>query len=324
MAFLRAQGHPALKNLGREDVKFWREDNFVSEKDFSKPSSGNIISLVDSGGIGGLIYSPMVEVRMGNGKAILSQMLLAEKYNQEPLSNLVLQNIFDYLSSDSIPSKAAGLITSDNSFEQKLKSIGCKYDNITNRLNSIDISGFGSLIFYKTSDLLSKNKDKIKEYLDKGGNVLICGLRESDLFSIKPFISQELYLTPLKTFPLAINKMDREDYLIRGISNQDLYWLKNKENRQIELAPLYREVADSVLASKTNAKDLNQIVFVIQPGALTKIPFGKGTLVIDQINWKKIEPDNQNWSKAKRYITNLLTNLRIDFELTKSEIPNPK
>jgi len=49
------------------------------------------------------------------------------------------------------------------------------------------------------------------------------------------------------------------------------------------------------------------------PIALVKIPYSRGPLVIDQVNWERIESNNENWEKAKRYITTLLTNLGVDF-----------
>ena len=78
-------------------------------------------------------------------------------------------------------------------------------------------------------------------------------------------------------------------------------------------ASLYRGIVDSVLVRKNASENSNSAILVTKPGALVKIPFGKGFLVIDQINWEKIESRSKNHEKAKRYITNLLTNLGVDF-----------
>ena len=314
IAFPLARGNPVLNNIDQDDLMFWRDDNFVSGKDFKKPCSGNIRSLVDSGGVGGLIYSPMVEILMGNGKAILSQMMIAEKYDREPVTNLILQNILNYLSSAPVPPKPAGLISQDNFFEQKLKSLEVKYENISKKLDTADFSKFSSLLIHKDTSELLKNESKIKKYLNDGGNVLICGIKESDWINIKPFIPQELSLKAAKDFHVIINKSQKMDPLIAGISNQDFYWLDNKGSPGLgRPTPLFKEIADFVLVRKNSLDTQAPVVFLSQPGALVKIPYGKGALIIDQINWERIEPNNQNWEKAKRYITTLLTNLGVDF-----------
>lgn len=93
ITFPLAPGHHLLESLEENDLRFWRRDHRVSHTNFVKPSKGAFRVIVEAGGAGGLQYAPLLELPLGKGYYLLSQMDLVPKFAQEPAAALILRNL---------------------------------------------------------------------------------------------------------------------------------------------------------------------------------------------------------------------------------------
>ena len=97
IAFPRRPSHPILANVSKEELRFWRPDNLVIDKPLIKPDSGLYKVLIDAGSAEGLKYAGLMELEVGSGTILLSQLDLLAKLDSEPVTRKLLQNILNYL-----------------------------------------------------------------------------------------------------------------------------------------------------------------------------------------------------------------------------------
>ena len=93
IAFRRTTDPLVFRGTEAEDFRFWRGDHVVARKTIAKPTEGRFLAHVDSGGPDGLVYLPLLEIRDGRGRYLLSQLLIGEKLGKEPLAGLMLENL---------------------------------------------------------------------------------------------------------------------------------------------------------------------------------------------------------------------------------------
>ncbi len=72
--------------------------------------------------------------------------------------------------------------------------------------------------------------------------------------------------------------------------------------------PWIKEIKYGLCEPLSNRK----CIYLTQPGALLKVPYGKGFIIIDEINW---DTEKSYAIRAKRFITTLLVNLGARFDL---------
>ncbi|MDP8248103.1 MAG: glycoside hydrolase family 2 TIM barrel-domain containing protein [Candidatus Tritonobacter lacicola] len=97
MVFQLARTHPAFKGLKDKDLRFWRNDYYVSKLDYLKPDEGEFDVLAECGGRAGLEWTPLLEKKVGKGTALFCQLNLFRKAYCEPAANVLLRNLLFYL-----------------------------------------------------------------------------------------------------------------------------------------------------------------------------------------------------------------------------------
>jgi hypothetical protein len=83
-----------FKGLDAEEFKFWREDNFIADDLFQKPTlKGAKVFLVAGWDLG---LTPFFEIPSGKGSYLICQLSLIEKARVEPVCLKLLENILSY------------------------------------------------------------------------------------------------------------------------------------------------------------------------------------------------------------------------------------
>lgn len=291
--FPRAYDHPILKNIEREGLYFWKDRGYhVSRNNYWKPEMGNYISILDGGTIGGFLTSSLIEIYIGNGSFILSQLNLIENLGKDPVAELILSNILDYSKKEVYRKTEKSVkIIGDKQFIEKMKNL--KFFNISDDSEIIIVNG-GNL-----NDL--STLERITNSVRDGGIAWIINIKESSLkiwekFGLK--IKEKGYTHIIKK---------TYDPIIAGLSNTDLFWVG------MALAPLPGEWYSRGVANIIDYEckiDIDNAIELIDKGALIKIPYGKGFILIDNMNWYKYL-DDDSVIKAKKIFTTIATNLGI-------------
>ncbi|MBT7163118.1 MAG: hypothetical protein HN904_10085, partial [Victivallales bacterium] len=97
MTFPLTVDQTLLRGLVPNDLRFWAGDHYVTRREIRRPATNGGRTLLVSGGDRELAQAPLVEIRVGAGRALLCQALVGEKFAREPMARRVLRNCLAYL-----------------------------------------------------------------------------------------------------------------------------------------------------------------------------------------------------------------------------------
>ena len=311
VTFKRSVGHPLLKNITPEDLKFWGHDNVVCENSFRKWDKGTCRAIIDVGAIPdcsstliGLSWTPLVEIPYGKGVYILNQLHLTEKFDQEPVAKMLMHNILEYgLTASPGKSRRIGVLAdySHGFFKDRLDYLKVSYDDLSGEISRFKLSDYDLLLLDGNSFVMKeigKNQQRLRDFVQEGGIVWLHNIKPETSNSIKGMLEIEFHLEKQSPAPLFISNSDP---LTWGISNHELSWWKTEPGWGRSWNPPLEQIIEYSLISKDQG-----VKVLLEPGGLVKISCGRGFFIIDQILWSK-KP--ASFSKALRIVSNLLTNL---------------
>jgi hypothetical protein len=302
--YLRATGHTLLKGIKEDDLKFWGEDNLTTSSNFKKPALGGYRAIVDTAGIKGLLWSPLLEIPYHKGTYILCQFDLVDKFFSEPVAGILLRNMLIYANQKrKDPSNLAILKETDERIKKSLHSAGIEFDELEAPPDRL-ASGY-NLFFLNGKVKLSKEGERrLKDLVEKGGVVILHHLSPSSpLLSLMP---EKISLQPVN-IDNPKKAVIHTDYtpITYGMSNQIFYWLRKSPPEGNRPWPPSPEIADyQVILSEGSKAEV-----LLDPSLLIKFPSGEGYFLVDQINWENVSGSNKK--KAKDYLRNLFTNLGL-------------
>jgi hypothetical protein len=244
IAFKRAELNGIFREIRDDDFKFWRGDNLVARKMIAKPNHGPFRTMVDSGGSGGLIHVGAIEVPMGKGRYILSQLLIGEKLRSEPIAGRFLLNLVGYACRLSVQSSRGSVLALiGEELKRDLERIDLKYEIVEGipspqdhpllLLDGKGIVGMGDRL------------NALKGFLKGGGTLILHALEPSSMELVNRLLPRRLSLQRSKAVPVLI---ERPDDLIAGLSNQELYWLGPHTGSWRDRTPLDPNIIDYVVA----------------------------------------------------------------------------
>ncbi|MBN2372473.1 hypothetical protein JXL19_01615 [bacterium] len=340
--------HPVLNGIDYEGLRFWRGDHIVSRQDINLPVIGDYRSIVDSGGTGGLVYSPMLELGHGKGRMILCQMLLSEKWEKEPIAAILVKNLLEYalkskersekgsdaLDADAIDAREGikkDIIIGIPEIEQeddkaKKDAAGATTGTGTIRFGGLLCEGSGIRIFEGADGLqgLSLEKDEVMDFVRSGGKVIIRGIDHENLALLSGMLPVRLRKIGRDELPIQV--LNGEDIFLY---NRDLYWVKPHSEFSkswagfddgiaefavefaLESNVMGKDTENNILG-KDAGKDDGRFVFkpLTKPGALVKISYGKGYFLMDQVRW---DLGGFNAEKGLRYASSILAHTGARF-----------
>jgi len=290
--FKRVLDHPIVKGIENEELSFWRKTTYISSNCYWKPVSGNFLPIIDTGRLGGFLTTPLIEVYIGKGSIIFSQLSLTENLGIDPVADKIFSNLLKY--SIQKPYRHT---------EKSLRIIGSSkfIQNIKNS-NLFKISEKSDIYLV---DGTLKDQKLIKSILEegkKGKTVWIKGINEDTQKLWEKAGIKGLKIKKKELFSV-IKK--RYDSVIAGLSNTDLFWFGMK------LAPLPGEWYSTGTAPIIEYEcEIENGIEIIDKGSFIKLPLGKGLVIIDNLTWDKYINDDSN-IKSKRIPSLIGTNLGI-------------
>ena len=206
-ATISVQNHPVFKGLTNEDFSNWCQGNPIDKSSttyppvvngFEKPLTGDLKILLECGdgdfGWGGLLWSAMLEYKIGKGRVILQQLDITNKIDSLPQAKILLENILQYGCAEekNYYCKTGIYLSKDNnaSINQFLDKIGIKCDKLDNvrELSNYD------LIIISADAIVSSNTTTLKSFVEKGGKLLVLPINPQNTMCVEKIIDKKLIL----------------------------------------------------------------------------------------------------------------------------------
>ncbi|MFA5265131.1 MAG: hypothetical protein WC378_15015, partial [Opitutaceae bacterium] len=304
-AFPRASGHPVLEGLSPEQLSFWRgPGSRVSAHNYWKPRGSNLISIIDTGTIGGFLTTALSELPVGKGHILLSQIELTSNIGVEPAADILMDNLLRYSSKQPYRSLNNSLCVRGTRLSDAVKKAGI----------CIAKESDASVILVDGANASPEEVGKALADGAAGKTVWVNGIAEATAPAWAEAGLAGLKLTP-KQLPNVIKKTN--DILLAGLSNSDLFF------SGIGLAPMPGEY--------TAGGGANLIEFACRPpslpgtkellshGALIEIPYGKGRILLDNTKWPKLIDSAPQ--RGRRLPCVLATNLGLEVRPVGEDVP---
>jgi beta-galactosidase len=269
--------HPIIKGLDKEDFRDWNGEGNLVEKEANTSltwknkedlyygyhwgNRGSVTSApIEKPHFGSwkpilecefdLAYSPLMEIDYGKGILVLSTLDIEGREKIEPVAEIVIKRIIDYLENYEPKERVRTYYIGDEKINEWLNSIGLIYEKPKEEIKEKCL-----LIVGKNQD--EEIKKHINNVLEKGGNVLLLGFEGEKLpFDIKG--------TFKINFAGSLDIPEWEE--LKGISVSDLHFRSGIDLWMIEKGKV-EIAADGLIARYKNGKG-KLIFFQIIPDKL--------------------------------------------------------
>lgn len=311
--YLRATGHPLLRDVEKDDLKFWGPDNIVAAANYKKPVKGAYRAIADTAGIKGLLWSPLLEIPHGRGAYVLCQLKVIERFEDEPAAGIVFRNLLAYASQQRpAPAKLALVKGVGPGVSSLLCDAGVVYDEVACTPETLS-SGYNVVLL--TGKVSGQDLENVRRLAAAGATVVLHSLTpESPLLGLLP-----------KGTSLPEVKIDHPrkavihtDYapLTWGMSNQFFYWLGPPPDAGATVAPW--GPSPEIAGFAVKVPDAAGARALLNPALLLEVPAGKGRFLVDQVRWDSAEGNHR--VKAMEYVRVLFANLGVPVK-AKAEKP---
>jgi hypothetical protein len=311
-AFPRVADHPILKGIALEDLRLWRGDRVVSRHDYLKPERGNVLSVVDAGGVRGLEWAPLLELRFGEGRYVLSQLCLLEKAAVDPCAAAVLANLLEYCGGKpaSRPAQAVRVLAETNSalagFVAKLATDAAV----------LPLTGGNSrpelavrLLVDASTAPPAERAGEIVKVAHGGGTVILHGLQANSVAAWSQALGARLDLRAVPAYYSAMAIRRAWHPLLTGLSMHELHWRQRAggDGSSFEDWAKLAEIAQTEVV--TDAPGARACTY---PAVFVSLPCGRGEIIVDQIRWDTAGETVGPF--CRRIASTLLANLGAGFE----------
>jgi hypothetical protein len=223
IAFKRSNAGGLLEGVDESGFKFWRGDHVVARRLIERPRAGGFRVFVDTGGPNGLDAVLAVELRQGEGRYILSQLLIGEKLGREPLAQLMFERLVKYAGARQVARTPLGLVRGRRQLDDDLGAAGAAFEDLTGRLAAADLSRFAVLVLDGTAEEAVAARGRLRDFVRAGGKVLLHGLAADTMERLSDTLPAGLTVRPSLHVPVLIHRKD--DPVMDGMTNEDLHWI---------------------------------------------------------------------------------------------------
>ena len=205
IAFVEDTAHPAMKGLQSKDFFTWGRDEVVYRDAYFKPTRGarSIVQCHDQ-----LKRSALVEIPVGTGLLIVSQLRVGETLTDDAASRTLLANLLNHAATYvQAFRETASLIEGAPELAASLDAIGLKSSPASDPVAAI--SGSARLVVLNASPenlaKLSSNKDAVAKFKARGGYLVLVGVSPEGLESFNALVGVDHMIRPFRrervTFP---------------------------------------------------------------------------------------------------------------------------
>ncbi len=306
--------HPVLKNFDYYDFCWWGNDHIVAFELFNLPEKGNYkpLILTNTQGRGrGLKLPALLEIPLEKGNIYFCQMDVVRKAGKVPAADQLLLQLIKYGKPERKFGRKFTILEIKDGVLSNVFRYNLGIDNLNISQNLKNISW--PLMFFgergsKIREIIEKNVEKIRKYIEEGNTLYICDLDEKDKEWFEELIDGKV---DFKIMPSTQATKINYSFLLDGITNEQLIWAMFSHTPLDKRKPNPADIVRKTLKIKTeySAKPL------IYPEGLWEIKIGKGKVVIDNLRWRKC-----NFSSANKLALILLTNVGVEIPIKEEKI----
>ena len=250
MTFPQVRDHPCLAGVEPDDLKFWRDDHYVSFREPARPAAGTYRPLIVSGHAMGLAHAPLLELPRGRGTILLCQLRLVEKLTREPTAQRLLQNCLDYLADYSTALKPLAAFELPEPTQTALTAVGYATTPLTALPAGDEAQQFAAVMTGGACAGALGDLGATKNFLN-GGGVLYCHRpTEEAAARLLELAAADLHVVRSGG---PITRVDPPDWLTRSLTREDLYWMAEHVGRSWSPTPLTPAIADFSLMRSLDA-----------------------------------------------------------------------
>ncbi len=292
IAFPVAPAHPVLEGLKPQDFFTWAGDEVTFRLSYATPATGPI-ALVQGGDE--LSLAPMIEVPVGQGSYLLSQMAVGEKLNTEPVADRLLGNMLAWAAARgrAEPGRTRASLAGDEALEGLLNQTGLLYEPAEKPEEALD--GDVAVVRARPDSLawLADNRQKVTDFCTPGGWLMLVGLEPEGLDAFNRLVGFRHRLRPFRRE--AVTLRNRADPLLLGLSDRDvsmngakmlaawkhLYWISDRvftsvvDGREIASFGGSGEDVVKVTNGMTNEDFWQYIYYLDAEGSSITFEFGR-------------------------------------------------
>jgi beta-galactosidase len=227
VAFLEDSTHPVSEGLAQSDFFTWSKDHIVYSKPYRKATKG-AKSLVECDSL--LNYSALTECQIGEGMILLSQLVVGEKLDSDPVAQKIFDNMLNYVYSYKAPVKNVAVFADLSTPKGKLiVALGMKIDSPKDLLMALD-DKYGIAVIDATAQnlkALASAPDKIKSFTGKGGWIMLWGVTPEGLADYNKIVGFNHVLRPFQMEKVTFSAP--RDPLTLGLALSDIVMDNGKE-----------------------------------------------------------------------------------------------
>ncbi len=269
----------ALGSLPEDALTYWQGDHRVVRRPFAESIGGGVTVLADFPSAG------VVQLRCGEGLAVLSQVLVQEKLSLEPMAEEVLEELLRYLDEVRMPRLRATHLWADEGsrYREALSEIGVVLEKET--FTPRPALGKNEQLLVDATTVDIAELVVVRDWVKQGGRLVLHDLSNEQirevgtLFSLPIEAGKPQERVALLDSPLSFGM---SPYLL---AFGDDAW-------PLAASPVSLTSSDSHLAEPATA-----------PMLWGSYRYGEGELVIDQVQWDREAKERQ---KALRFGTTLI------------------
>ncbi|MFG0248876.1 MAG: glycoside hydrolase family 2 protein [Phycisphaeraceae bacterium JB051] len=271
--------HPVISAFGDEQFSYWKPNHIGTKFNFTKLSVGGIRYLLHSGGLGGMSWSPLVEVPQNKGTILLCQMQVIDAAKVEPMAGALLKSMIQYALDYTTPeTKPLRVLANSDSVTQVLKAAGVSFTN--------GLEGGGPILVDATHHLNSDEIHEINSTLSRGGKVWLHGYDATNVQAVSEILG----------FQPAMSKRDDTVHtialrgtnpLLDGLSNHDYFWSKVELGARRDYFEKSNPTAPIGGLDVLDLPTLDRGQVLGAPALMLDIPRDSGHIFFDGVTWDK-------------------------------------
>ena len=195
IAFTEDAAHPLLRGLQDKDFFTWEPGEVVYKNAYLKPERG-ARSLVQCNEA--LLNSALLTIPVGEGLVTLSQLVVGEKLPTNAVAQTLLANALSYSATYKLELQKT-TAAADPQLLKVLDSINLQYSAVPDPLAAMS-AGKVAVVSATPANLksLADNPDKVKEFNDAGGWIVLNGLTPDGLADFNKLVGFEHMIRPFQ------------------------------------------------------------------------------------------------------------------------------
>ncbi len=220
IAFSEDLGHPAFAGLEQCDFFTWSKDHVVYRNAYRKATRG-ARSLVQCDSE--LNYSALVECQVADSVMLLSQLVVGQKLDFDPVAQRVFDNLLAYAASYQAVRKGTAVVADASTPKGKLlKSLGIQSEERKDPLAAISGTEGIAVIDATPANLktLAGALDKVKAFTAKGGWLMLWGVTPEGLADYNRIVGFEHVIRPFQLERVVFSAL--RDPLTSGLTLRDV------------------------------------------------------------------------------------------------------